>query len=272
MVGRPRRVEVEVGDARELHLAAAREARAVPGQRRGRCLRRLPRAARSRPQLPRGPGSCAPGCARTPPPPQPAPGPPVRRRSRAASAGRACMSPSSIHPAAPQGERRDAQGVGDPVHLHLRGELDLGGPEPPECAIGGRVRGHGPPPDAHIGAAIGAAGMEHAARQHHRREGAVGAAVHDDVDVLGHEGAVAQHAGAVADDRRDGAWWSRRCPRGGRRSCAPGARTCAPAAPHGPPRSRGTPPCLRSRLRSRSGSTTAWLSLRASARLSAGWT
>ncbi len=107
-----------------------------------------------------------------------------------------------IDPATAERERRDTQGVGDPVRLHLRRELGLGRAEPAEGAIGRRVRGHRATPDAHIGTAIRTARVEHAARQHHGRERAVGAAVHDDVDVLGHERAIAHDAGAVADDRR----------------------------------------------------------------------
>ena len=108
----------------------------------------------------------------------------------------------AVEPALAQLRRRDAQLVRDARHLELRGELHLRRPEAAEGAVGRRVRGHGPAADAHVGALVGTAGVEDAAREHHRRQRAVGAAVHDDLDVLGDEPAVRIHARAVADDRR----------------------------------------------------------------------
>ena len=44
--------------------------------------------------------------------------------------------------------------------------------------------------------------MEHAAREDHWRQRRVGAGVHDDVDVLGHQPSVRRHAGPVVDNGR----------------------------------------------------------------------
>ena len=104
--------------------------------------------------------------------------------------------------AAPDVERRDAELLGDPVEVGLGRELGLRRPEAAERAVGRRVRARRPGPDADVRAAVRAAGVEGAARQDDRRERAVRAAVHDDLDVLGDERAVAGHAGPVADDRR----------------------------------------------------------------------
>ena len=92
--------------------------------------------------------------------------------------------------------------LGDAVDLHLGRELGLRRAESAERAVGRRVRGHRAAADADVRAAVRAAGVERAARQHDRRQRAVGAAVHDDLDVLRHEPAVARDAGPVADDRR----------------------------------------------------------------------
>ena len=99
-------------------------------------------------------------------------------------------------------ERGHAERVGDPVELGLGGELGLWRPEAAERAVGRRVRARRPGADPHVRAAVRAAGVDGAARQDDRGERAVRAAVHDDLDVLGDEPAVAGHAGPVADDRR----------------------------------------------------------------------
>ena len=158
-------VEVQVDDAPELDLAAAREPGAVPCQRQADA-RRLPRPATVR-------GACAALH-------RPLPGPlelrglgrPVQDLLTSDALpqhlpGRGHV-PQLVDPTAAEGQRRHTQGIGDPVRLHLRRELGLGRAEPPERAIGRRVRGHRPAPDAHIGTAIRPAGVEHAARQHHR--------------------------------------------------------------------------------------------------------
>jgi len=92
--------------------------------------------------------------------------------------------------------------LGDAIELHLRRELGLGRAKAAEGAVRRRVRSSRPAAQADVRAAIRAAGMEHAARQHHRGQRAVGAAIHHDVDVLGDEPAVLRHPGPVADDRR----------------------------------------------------------------------
>ncbi len=152
----------------------------------------------------------------------------------------------AIHPAGSQLRGREAQRIGGAGHLELRGELDLRRPEAPEGTVGRRVRGHGAAADARVRAVVRPAGMEDAARQHHRRKRAVGASVHDDLDVLGDEVAVCIHAGAIADDRGVAL-------RRGRDVLVPVvdhahglARHAAPGARHGWPRLTGTPPFRRS--------------------------
>ena len=102
----------------------------------------------------------------------------------------------------PDVERADPQRLGDPVEVGLGGELGLWRPEPAERAVGRRVRARRAGADADVRAAIRAAGVDRAPRQDDRRERAVRAAVHHDLDVLGDEPAVVGHAGPVADDRR----------------------------------------------------------------------
>ena len=92
-----------------------------------------------------------------------------------------------------------------------------------------------------------------AARQHDRRERRVRAAVHDEVDVLGDDRAVASGCRSGGGSPPGGASSSRTGPRGGRRSSAPACPSAAPGAPHGARSSTGTPPCRRSRRRSPPG-------------------
>ncbi len=104
--------------------------------------------------------------------------------------------------APPDLERTEPQRVGDPVEVGLGRELGLRRPEAAERAVGRRVGPRRPGADAHVRAAIRPARVDRAARQDDRRQRAVRAAVHHDLDVLGDQPAVAGHAGPVADDRR----------------------------------------------------------------------
>ena len=83
--------------------------------------------------------------------------------------------------------RAEAEPLGDPVQVGLDGELDLGRPEAAEGAVRRGVRAGRPGPDPDVRAAVRAARVECATREHDRRQGAVRAAVHDDLDVLGDE-------------------------------------------------------------------------------------
>ena len=118
-------------------------------------------------------------------------------------------------------QRREAQPVGDPVEVRLGRELDLRRPEAAEGAVGRRVRARRAGADADVRAAVRAAGVDGAPAQDDRRERAVRAAVHDDLDVLGEEPAVARSRRSGAGRWPGGAWSWPRCPRGGRRSCGP---------------------------------------------------
>ena len=226
--------QLERGDRRELDLARAGEPGAVPGEReadarwrsaRGRSAAASRAWSRSRRAAPR-----AVAC---------------RARSRSNSAASAArsrtsspatlsrrtwpvgvVSPGTVDVPAPDLERADAERLGDPVEVGLGRELGLRRPEPAERAVGRRVRARRPGADADVRAAVRAAGVERAARQDDRRQRAVRAAVHDDLDVLGDEPAVAGHARSGGGRSPGGAWSSRRCPRGGRRSSAPAAGPC----------------------------------------------
>ena len=136
--------------------------------------------------------------------------------------------------------------------MRLDRELGLRRAEAAERAVGRRVRHRRPAADAHVVAAIGSGGVDHPARQHHRAERAVRAGVHHHVDVHRGEPAVASDAGALADDRRVALGR-------GQQILGPvvdhlhrRARPSAPGSPRDTPASTGTPPCRRSRRRSRS--------------------
>ena len=152
-------VQVQVHDALELDLAAAREPGAVPGERQtdagglaGRTSAGAARATRRRAL----PGPLELRGLR---------GPIEDLLPRDALAqdllGRRHV-PQLVDPAAAQRERRHAQRLRDPVGLHLRRELGLGRAESPERAVGRRVGGHRAAADAHVRAAVRAAGVEHA--------------------------------------------------------------------------------------------------------------
>ncbi len=213
-------------------------------------------SARSATGSPRRPGLG--GVARADPLELRAPRRPPRARRGAATLSRSTWPVArgvalAVGVAAADLERRHAQRLGDAVEVGLGGELDLRRAEAAERAVGRRV-GHGRArPDPDVRAAVRAAGVDAAARQHHRRERAVRAAVEDELDVLGDERAVARDAGPVADRPPGGASSSRRCPRGGRRSSAPAGRPCGRGARRGGRSSTGTPPCRRTRRRSPPG-------------------
>ena len=96
-------------------------------------------------------------------------------------------------------DRIHAEPLGDCVHVALDRVLSLWRAEAAEGAVGRRVGGHRARADHDVGAAIGPGGVDRPARQHHRRERDVGAAVHHHVDVVGDERAVALHAGPDRD-------------------------------------------------------------------------
>ena len=77
-----------------------------------------------------------------------------------------------------------------------------GAPKPRNAPFGGVLRHHRAAADADVIAAIRTRRVNHAARQHHRAQRRVGAAVHDDVDVHRRDAAVSRQAGAMPHDRR----------------------------------------------------------------------
>src|SRR4029079_2882399 len=99
-------------------------------------------------------------------------------------------------------EGAELQRLRETAHLDLGGELDLGRAKAAEGAVRWRIRPRGWGEEPDVRAAIRAARVYGAAAQDDGREGAVRAAVHDDLDVLGDERPVGPHAGAVGDDRR----------------------------------------------------------------------
>jgi hypothetical protein len=113
----------------------------------------------------------------------------------------AVTSPFPVGEAPAQLGGREPQDLRDPRDVDLRGELGLRCPEAAERARRDRVGDGGPGPGPDVRAAVGARGVEHPARENHRRQCRVGARVHDDVDVLGHQAAVRRDAGPVVDNR-----------------------------------------------------------------------
>ena len=89
---------------------------------------------------------------------------------------------------------------GDAVHVHFDGKLRLRRAEAAEGAVRRRVGHRRPAAGADVVAAIRAARVNHAARQHDGAQRRVGAAVEHDVDVHRGEPAVLLHAGAMAHD------------------------------------------------------------------------
>ena len=107
-----------------------------------------------------------------------------------------------VDPSPSELERGGAQRLGDPVHLHLGRKLGLRRAKTAERAVWRRVRCDGTRLDAHVFAPVWAARVERAARQHHRRQGAVRPTVHHDLDVLPEQSTVPAHAAPVLHDRR----------------------------------------------------------------------
>ena len=206
---RPSAGQLDRGDARELDLAGAREAGAVPREREPDAARRsLPVRAQRTGRDRARPGAPAPrvGGPRAQSRELGGLGGPLQdllgghaRAQDLAGRGRVARD---VDVASADVQGRDPELLGDPVEVRLGRELGLRRPEAAERAVGRRVGPGRPRPDPDVRAAIRTTRVERAARQHDRRERAVRAAVHHDLDVLGDEHALAGDAGAVADDRR----------------------------------------------------------------------
>jgi len=108
--------------------------------------------------------------------------------------------PQGVHLAQARGSKPSA--LRDSLHVHLGRKQRLRRAEPAECAVGRRVRHDDPAVDAHVIAPVRTGGVQASPRQDDGAERAVGAAVHQHVDVHCREAAVAGHAGPVAHDGR----------------------------------------------------------------------
>ncbi len=93
----------------------------------------------------------------------------------------------------------EAQPTGDLVHLPFGGELDLWRAEAPEGPVGGRMGLEHTASHPHVGTSVRSAGVEHRPRQNHGRQGRIGAAIQDDVDVHGGEMTLGIHSGAMSN-------------------------------------------------------------------------
>ena len=202
------RPKLDRGDARELHLAGSGEAGPVPGQGEadagGGPIGAGPewRAGHTAGAGAPGPGSLGAGpnaleLGRLGRPLQDLFG---RDALPEDLAGRRLIT-HPVEVAPPDVEGAHAEGVGDPPDLDLRGELNLRRAEPPEGTVRRRVRPGRSCPDPDVRAAIRSTGVDRPATQDDGRQGAVRAAVHHDVDLLGDECPVGLDAGPVADDR-----------------------------------------------------------------------
>ena len=100
-----------------------------------------------------------------------------------------------------QPQRIDAQAIGDHVHVRFDGKLRLRRAEAAEGAVRRRIGHRRAAAGANVIAAIRAARVNHAARQHDAAQRRVGAAVEHDVDLHRREPAVLLHAGAMTHDR-----------------------------------------------------------------------
>ena len=132
--------------------------------------------------------------------------PPARSTlSRSTLAQSACRRPSRTSPFLRRMRRRGRgpSAVRDPVHVALRRRTAVcGAPKPRNAPFGGVFVATARARMRTFGQRYGPAGVDRAARQHHRRQRHVGAAVHHDVDVVGDQRAVAGDARAQADHRR----------------------------------------------------------------------
>ena len=112
---------------------------------------------------------------------------------------------------------READDLGDAVHVALEREERLRRAKAAEGAVGRRVGGDGFCADADAGPVVGAAGVNGAAGEDDGRQSFVGAAVEREIDFASEKFAVFADGGADAGAAKDGVWWWRPCPRCGRR-------------------------------------------------------
>ena len=98
--------------------------------------------------------------------------------------------------------RRQIHGARDLIHVALDRENALRRAESAKRAVRRRVGGHGLRADAHVGADVRPRRVNRSAREHHGRKRRVRAAVDHEIDVHGHEFAVARDPGAVPRARR----------------------------------------------------------------------
>ena len=168
----------------------------------------------------------------------------ARARGRAAPAmstalARSTWPTASVSPGAMKLRRRSSSGVrpaAAATSSMCRSSANMlcGAPKPRNAPCGGVLVATARPRTRTFGQRYGPGRVNRAARQHDRRQRAVGAAVDREVDVHREQPAVARHRRAMAGARRDGAWSSPPCLRRGRRSSSPAARLPARAAPRAP--------------------------------------
>ena len=202
--------QLERGDAGQLDLARSGEPGAVPGQGeadaagdpiRARCAMAHPAPCPS-PHAAVARRRSVPAAGRTPPPRRPAPGPPPRPRSRAGPGRSASCRPAGRRCAG--GCRAARARACSAIRLRWVSAANsvCGAPKPRNAPFGGVLVRVARARMRTFGQRYGPPACERAAAEHDRRERAVRAAVHDDLDVLGDERAVAGDAGPVADDGR----------------------------------------------------------------------
>ena len=109
-----------------------------------------------------------------------------------------CMVAGREEVAAANLFRGDAQDAGDLVHMALQCKQGLGRAEAAKCPVRRDVGGHGLGMDGEIRPAVGAGRVDGGAGEHDGRQGHVGAAVDDDLDLAGEEFAVLGDGGPMA--------------------------------------------------------------------------
>ena len=180
--------------------------------------------------------------------------------------------PGADEIAAAQLVRRQTDGGRDAIHVALEREQALRRAEAAKRAVRRRVGRDGAAAEPHVRAEVRPGGVNRAARQHDRRQRAVGAAVDHEVDLHAEQPAVGRHRGPMPR--------SRRMPLG-RRDHVLGAVVDELDRPAGLPRqqrgmrrrrSTGTPPCRRSRRRSPSARRGPSSAGRSKSAISALWT